>query len=358
MKVAVGLSGGVDSSVAAAVLKEKGYEVIGICMKIWDGAPLAAGGRHACYGPDEMVDIEDARQVAETLGIPFHLFDLTQEYKSTILDYFKKEYLTGRTPNPCIRCNQKIKFKVLLEKAQRGGVEFEYFATGHYAKVEYHETKKRYLLKKAKDLQKDQSYWLAFLSQKQLSKILFPLGDYTKKEVRKIAKDLGLSTYDKHDSQDFFPGDHKELLEIPPKPGTIEDKGGNVLGTHQGIWYYTIGQRKGLRISADKPLYVIEIDEKRNAVIVGQKEELAQRELVAKYLNCIAVADLPQSMKVTLKIRYVQKEFEGVISPVENDGVYVQFKEPQLAITPGQAVVFYDKDVVVGGGIIERYGDC
>lgn len=355
MKVAVGLSGGVDSSVAAALLKNKGCEVTGICMKLWDGAPLNVGRRHACYGPDEVEDIEDARRVAETLNIPFHLFDLSKEYRSTVLEYFKKEYISGKTPNPCIKCNQRIKFGELLEKAKGFGIEYDCFATGHYANIEYNEAKRRYLLRKAKDLQKDQSYWLAFLSQKQLSEVLFPLGDYTKGEVRKMAVDFGLTTYDKHDSQDFFSGDHRELLEVTPTPGPIVDRKGNVLGTHKGIWCYTVGQRKGLGISSDKPLYVAEIDEKRNTIVVGPEEGLARETLFATDFNCIAMDKLIQSMEVTLKVRYSQKEVEGVLSPIEDDKVYVKFKEPQLAITPGQAVVFYDKDIVVGGGIIEKY---
>ncbi|MEE9504986.1 MAG: tRNA 2-thiouridine(34) synthase MnmA [Thermodesulfobacteriota bacterium] len=357
MKVAVGLSGGVDSSVAAALLKDKGYEVTGICMKLWDGAPLNVGRRHACYGPDEVADIEDARRVAEILTIPFHLFDLSQEYKSTILDYFKKEYISGKTPNPCIKCNQRIKFGDLLVKAKGFGIEYDCFATGHYANVEYNEEKRRYLLKKAKDLQKDQSYWLAFLSQKQLSEVIFPLGDYTKGEVRKMAEDFGLNTYDKHDSQDFFSGDHRELLEVAPNPGPIVDRKGNVLGTHKGIWCYTVGQRKGLGIASGTPLYVTAIDEKKNAVVVGSKEELAQEALIASELNYISIDKLVQSMEVKLKVRYSQKEVEGVLSPIEDDKVYVKFKAPQLAITPGQAAVFYDKDIVVGGGIIEKYKD-
>jgi tRNA-specific 2-thiouridylase len=354
MKVAVGLSGGVDSSIAAALLKKKGYEVIGVCMKIWDGTPLVEIRTHACYGPDEIVDIEDARQVSEKLGIPFYTFDLTKEYKSTILDYFKKEYIAGRTPNPCIRCNQKIKFARLLEKVRSSGVEYDYFATGHYANTEYDETKKRYLLKKAKDLQKDQSYWLAFLSQKQLSEAIFPLGEYTKDQVREIAKDLGLDTHDKPDSQDFYSGDHNELLDVPPNPGSIVDKEGNVLGTHKGIWLYTIGQRKGLGIYSDKPLYVTAIDKVKNAIVVGPKEELAQEELFAADLNCIAFESITRPMELKLKTRSTQQEIEGTVTPLESGKVHVRFKEPQLAITPGQAVVFYDNDSVVGGAIIER----
>ena len=357
MKVAVGLSGGVDSSVAAALLKEDGCKVVGVCMKLWDGTPFTVKGHHACYGPDETEDINDAQQIAEKLGIPFHVIDLSREYRCTILDYFREEYMKGRTPNPCIKCNQQIKFKELLEKAQRSGINFDYFATGHYAKVEYSEVRKRYLLKKGKDLKKDQSYWLAFLSQKQLSRVLLPLAEHTKERVRILAMDLGLNIYDKHDSQDFFSGDYKELLNKPDEPGPIMDKKGNVLGTHKGIWLFTIGQRKGLGISARKPLYVIDIHEKENTVVVGFNEDLAHRGLIAKDVNFIATDAIISPIDVTLKVRYAQKEFEGVISPAGNDTVYVGFKEPQLAIAPGQAVVFYDKETVVGGGIIERYED-
>jgi tRNA-specific 2-thiouridylase len=354
MKVAVGMSGGVDSSVAAALLKEQGHDVVGICMKLWDGTPLATGPYHACYGPDEVMDIEDAQQVAAFLEIPFHVIDLTREYQSTILDYFKKEYLAGRTPNPCIKCNQKIKFKQLLAKAQRSGVGFDYFATGHYARVAFDQGKSRYLLKKAHDRKKDQSYWLAFLSQEQLSKVCFPLGDYTKQEVRKKASVFGLNTHDKPDSQDFFSGDYKELINVPAHPGPIVDRKGTVLGTHEGIWLYTIGQRKGLGIAARKPLYVIAIDEEKNAVVVGNREELAHRGLIAQDVNFIGIDSISQPMKVTMKIRYAQEPFEGILYPPVNDSVHVTFQEPQLAVTPGQAVVFYDEDCVVGGGIIEK----
>lgn len=354
MKVAVGMSGGVDSSVAAALLKEEGHEVIGICMKIWDGTPLIAGEYHACYGPDEVADIEDARRIADHLGIPFYVIDLVKEYKATILDYFKGEYLIGRTPNPCIKCNQHIKFKALISKTHSSGVNFDFFATGHYARVEYCKETKRYLIRKAKDLKKDQSYWLAFLSQEQLSTVVFPLGDYTKVEVRDKALAIGLDTHDKPDSQDFFSGDYTQLINVPPRPGPITDKEGTVLGTHKGIWSYTIGQRKGLGISAQKPLYVVDINEKENTVIVGFREDLAHSGLIAQNVNLIAVENITDPMQVTMKIRYAQKAFEGHVSPLESGTARVKFKVPQLAVTPGQAVVFYDGEYVLGGGIIER----
>lgn len=353
VKVAVGMSGGVDSSVAAALLKEQGYDVIGICMKLWEGTPRATGPYHACYGPDEAADIEDARQVAAFLAIPFHLVDLVQEYKTTILDYFKQEYLAGRTPNPCIRCNQKIKFKHLLAKAHLSGVSFDYFATGHYARVEFSQVKGRYCLKQALDRKKDQSYWLAFLSQEQLGKVLFPLGGHTKQEVRKRAGELGLNTHDKPDSQDFFSGDYKELIDAPPRPGPIVDTRGTVLGAHKGIWHYTIGQRKGIGIAARQPFYVVEIDEENNAVVVGTREELAHSGLIARDFNCIGVNAVTRPMKVAVKIRYAQQPFAGMLYPPVEGAVRVTFDEPQLAVTPGQAVVLYDEDGVVGGGIID-----
>ena len=356
-KVAVAMSGGVDSSVAAALLKEKGYEVIGVTMKVWDGETLPANGtRHACYGPGEEEDLEDARKVAQVLGIPLNIFNLRQEYKIEVLDYFCHEYLSGRTPNPCIRCNRRVKFDALLEKARDTGIEFDYFATGHYARVEHDESRSRYLLKKAKDMAKDQSYFLFALSQEQLSNSLFPLGNHTKEEVRKMARDLELGIDDKPESQDFFAGDYSSLLGKVARPGPILNKEGEILGEHRGIPFYTIGQRKGLGISSKEPLYVTAIDQEKNVIVVGPKEEVYGDELVAMELNWIAIQELSRPVDVKAKIRYLHKEAEAMVIPLDEDKVHVKFKEPQMAITPGQAVVFYDDDIVIGGGAIERAG--
>ena len=354
MKVAVGLSGGVDSSVAAAILQERGYEVIALCMKIWGGASAAAACHNACYGPDEAADIEVARSVARHLAIPFHVVDLVSEYKAVVLDYFRGEYISGRTPNPCIRCNQRIKFSYLLAKAREAGINFDSFATGHYARVEYCSEKRRFLLKKGRDVRKDQSYWLAFLGQHQLAAALFPLGDYTKGEVREKARILGLSTHDKPDSQDFFSGDYKDLINLPSRPGPIIDRAGSVLGSHNGIWSYTIGQRKGLGISAPQPLYVIDLDVENNAVVVGHAQELAHGGLIARNLNLISTDALEEPREVEAKIRYAHKACPGILTQVDGETVALRFKQPLAAITPGQAVVFYDRDSVVGGAIIER----
>ena len=323
-------------------------------MKIWGGeAFLKKRMRYGCYGPGEEEDTEDARKVAQILGIPFYVFDLRQEYKAEVLDYFCHEYLSGRTPNPCLRCNHKIKFDALLRKIQDSGIEFDYFATGHYAQVEYNKSKHRYLLKKARDLTKDQSYFISSLSQNQLGCSLFPIGNYTKEEVRKMASDFRLGVDNKPESQDFTPWDYSFLIETAP-PGQILDKQGNILGEHRGIPFYTIGQRKGLGISAKEPLYVTDIDREKNAILVGSKEEVYRDELIASGLNWIAVEELKQPITVKAKIRYRHKEAEAAITPLNGDKVYVKFKEPQMAITPGQAVVFYDGDIVVGGGTIEQ----
>ncbi len=355
MKVVVAMSGGVDSSVAAALLRENGYQVIGVTMKIWVGEFLSGEGtRHGCYGPGEEEDIEDAHKVAQTLGIPFYTFDLKQEYKAEVLDYFCGEYLLGRTPNPCVRCNRRVKFDALVEKARNSGLEFDYFATGHYARVEYDGSKHRYLLKRAKDMRKDQSYFLYSLSQEQLGCSLFPLGDYTKEEVRRRAQALGLGVGNKAESQDFIAGGYFSLVGAVAKPGPILNNQGNILGEHRGIPFYTIGQRKGLGISAREPLYVTSIDHRRNAIVVGTKEEVYGDELVASELNWIAIEKLVCPIEVKAKIRYLHEEAEATITPLDGDEVYVKFKEPQMAITPGQAVVFYSGDVVIGGGTIER----
>jgi tRNA-specific 2-thiouridylase len=354
VKVVVAMSGGVDSSVAAALLKERGYQVSGITMKIWDGEAFSGdGARHGCYGPGQEENIEDARKVAQTLGIPFYIFDLRQEYKAEVLDYFYREYLSGKTPNPCLRCNRKVKFDALLRKAQDIGIEFDYFATGHYARVEYSRERQRYLLKKARDTSKDQSYFISSLSQEQLGRSLFPIGDYTKDKVRNLAHDFGLGVDNKPESQDFIAGGYRSLVEAA-QPGPILNKQGDTLGEHRGIPFYTIGQRKGLGIASREPLYVTDIDPETNAITVGSKEEVYQDELIASGLNWIAIEKLEQPIKVRARIRYAHQETEATVIPVNKDRIYVKFKEPQMAITPGQAVVFYQGDIVVGGGTIEK----
>ena len=354
-KVIVGMSGGVDSSVAAALLKEEGYEVIGVTMKIWDGGTIPKeGAHHACYGPGEEEDIKDAQKVAQILGIPFYIFDLKQEYKTFVLDYFSHEYLSGRTPNPCIRCNQRVKFGAMVKKIYDSGIEFDYFATGHYTRVEYDKVQHRYLLKKAKDLKKDQSYFLYSLSQEQLGHILFPIGDYTKEEVKKIAQNLELGINNKPESQDFITGDYSFLFNKVPRSGPILNKQGKVLGRHKGIPFYTIGQRKGLGISNGERLYVTAIDAERNAIVVGKKEDLLGDKLIASNLNWIGIKKFEKSFKVKAKIRYRHEEAEVEVIPLDKEKIYVKFREPQMAITPGQAIVFYDGDIVVGGGVIEK----
>ncbi len=354
VKVIVGMSGGVDSSVAAALLKERGYEVSGVTMKIWDGHDQPGiGRRHGCYGPGEEEDIEDARKVARLIGIDHHVLDLRQEYKTEVLDYFCREYLSGRTPNPCLKCNRRVKFDALQKKTRQSGIDFDYFATGHYARVEYNKDRDRYLLKKGRDLSKDQSYFLASLSQAQLGHLLFPIGEYTKEEVRKIAGNLGLVVKDKPESQDFIEGGYASLLG-KAAPGPIMDSAGNMLGEHRGIPFYTIGQRKKLGISAKEPLYVTDIDPKGNAVIVGTKEEVYKDELIASGLNWIAIKELKQPAKAKARIRYLHNEAEATLTLMGEDKVYVKFNEPQMAITPGQAVVFYDGEIVLGAGTIDR----
>lgn len=349
----VGLSGGVDSSVSAFLLKKAGYDVIGVSMKIWDGSARGLGKRHSCYGPEELEDIQDARRVCEILEIPFFEIDLIEEYKRIVLEYFKSEYLRGRTPNPCVRCNQMIKFKALLEKVESIGIDFDYFATGHYARVEYIPERNRFILKKGIDERRDQSYFLFGLSQRQLSRILFPLGNYKKEQVRKIAKEAGLDVHDKEESQDFYGGDYRELLNVIPSSGPILDRYGRVLGKHKGIWNYTIGQRKGLGIQSEKPLYVIDIDPDRNAVIVGEEKDLYREEFFASDINWIAIDKLESPIEAKVKIRYKSDETDCTIIPITEDRVLVRFREPQRAVTPGQASVFYDGDIVIGGGIIE-----
>lgn len=351
MKVLVGMSGGVDSSVAALLLKQAGHEVIGATMAIWgdrgvkeqlkDKLPSKHG---ACFGPDEKEDIEEARKICKQIGIPFHVFDCAEQYEKIVLDNFKKEYLSGHTPNPCIWCNSLIKFDVLPRVAKLNGIEFDKFATGHYVRLEDG------ILKRGLDKKKDQSYFLYRLKPEQIEKILLPLGGYTKEEIRQIAKDNGLDVAEKPDSQDFYSGDYNELLGVEEKIGNIVDSTGKVLGTHKGIWNYTIGQRKGVGVSSTEPLYVIELRKDTNEVVIGAKDKTMKDSLIATDLNLIQ-GFLPE--RCTAKIRSTQRPTDVVITK-DGNNVQVKFDDMQKSIAIGQSIVFYDDDILLGGGIISQ----
>lgn len=360
MRILVGMSGGVDSSVTALLLKEQGHEVIGATMKIWSDekhkrlAPSVNTNscKDACYGPNEKEDIEEARKIAEKIGIPFYVFDCSKEYEQIVLDNFKEEYLSGRTPNPCVRCNSLIKFDVLPFLAKKSGLEFEKFATGHYARVEFDETNNRYILKQGINPKKDQSYFLYKLRQEQLANILMPLGSYEKAEIRELAKNNDLKVFDKPDSQDFYSGDYNELLEVEPKVGNIVDRTGKVLGTHEGIWNYTIGQRKGLGIAHTSPLYVVDLKKEQNEVVVAEADDTFKNSLLAVELNWVSITGLDKEINASAKVRSAQTPVDVTIKPV-GDTVKVNFIDPQKSLTKGQSVVFYDGDILLGGGIID-----
>lgn len=355
MKVLVGLSGGVDSTVAALILKEQGYDVIGATMSIWgkDGMAIQAGHKDACYGPDEIENIDAAKKISEDLGIPFHVVNCVDTYERVVLDNFKDQYLQGKTPNPCIWCNAYIKFGALPKCAEAMGIEFDKFATGHYARVEQDENG-RFLLKRGVAPHKDQSYFLYRLKQEQLSKIYLPLGTYTKDEIREIARKHGLEVADKPDSQDFYGGDYNELLGVQEKIGNIVNLEGKVLGQHKGIWNYTVGQRKGLGVSATEPLYVLELRKDTNEVVVGFADKTFKKNLVATDLNWIAIDNITEPIKATAKIRSTQQIPAPVTIYPEGETVRVEFDDMQKSIAIGQSVVFYKDDVVLGGGIIDK----
>lgn len=354
--VLVGLSGGVDSSVAAYILKEQGYRVVGVTMAIWDGKkmPVKTGGKHACYGPDEEEEIREAREIASLLDIPFEVFDCSEEYKRAVLDYFRSEYYAGRTPNPCVQCNQHIKFGLLPAMAEKKGFAYDYFATGHYARVEADPETGRYRLLKGVDEKKDQTYFIYRLTQAQLSKALLPVGGYTKTRIKEIAREAGLPVYDKEESQDFYSGNYKDLLEHEELPGDIVHVDGTLLGKHKGIWNYTVGQRKGMGIAWSEPLYVVRIDKENNLVVVGGRADTFNTSFLVNDLNWISIGGLDGARDVSIRIRSAQREKDAVIEPFGEGVVKATFFHPNDSITPGQSAVFYHGDMVLGGGIIQK----
>ena len=340
MKIAVAMSGGVDSSVTAALLQKEGHEVFGLTMLVTPSDEVATA----------------AREAADTLGIPHHTVDFRDIFAEKVITGFCQQYGQGRTPNPCVNCNRQIKFGILVDKARELGAAA--IATGHYARIE--KRPDRFVLRKGVDLTRDQSYFLCKLTQTQLASAIFPLGNLTKASVRKIASDMGLASVKRKESREIcfvsdndYPRFLREHLSMIPA-GRIVDKQGKVLGRHDGIINYTVGQRRGLGISSPEPLYVVGIDAQTNTVVVGEKQDVYADELIVADVNWISIGNITAPLTLKVRIRYLHAEAEAVVTPVDNDKINIKFARPQMAVTPGQSAVFYDGDIVVGGGTIER----
>ena len=352
-KVMVGMSGGVDSSVAAKLLIDSGYDVTGVTLKLFDGGDISEDFRTCC----SLSDGEDARSVCYRLGIDHFVFNFKEAFRKKVINQFTESYLNGKTPNPCIECNRHIKFDKMLRRAEELG--FDYIATGHYAERVYDYKTNRYILKRPKDRSKDQTYVLYGLTQYQLSKTLFPLGEYEKSDIRRIAEAAGLINSRKPDSQDicFVPdGDYASFIKkntgAEIKEGNFISADGDVIGRHKGIINYTIGQRRGIGISIGKPAYVTDKNALENTVTIGDESNLYKSEITAYDVNLISLDSISDEMRVTAKVRYSRNEQAAVVIPSGNGEVLVKFDEPQRAPASGQAVVFYDGDVVIGGGTI------
>lgn len=358
-RILVAMSGGVDSSVAAYLLKKEGHDVAGATIQTWAPQDCDKLNTRACCSVE---GVDDARSVAEKLGIPYYVFNMEKEFKAAVVDYFTGEYVAGRTPNPCIACNEKIKFKLFRTRALAMGIEN--IATGHYARVVQDETTGHYHVTEGMDSSKDQSYVLYGLTQEELSHLHLPLGEYRKQEIRAIAKEQGLRVFDKPDSQEicFIPSNDyatflKNQLTLEDKPGEVKTKDGKVLGKHSGYFHFTLGQRKGLGIAHRHPLYVTRINKETNEVFVGPKEEVRSRKFRVNQVNWLQHLNGTVNWRFKVKIRSAHKRAEADVRLLENGEVEVCFENPQESITPGQSAVFYEGDRVMGGGKISSLLD-
>lgn len=352
-KALIAMSGGVDSSVAAYLMKEAGYDCIGATMKLFQNEDICMRDHSCC----SLEDVEDARSVAYSLDMPYYVFNFSSRFREKVIDKFVSSYENGLTPNPCIDCNRYLKFEKLFSRACE--LECDYVVTGHYARIEFDEKSGRYLLKKAIDKSKDQSYVLYSMTQNQLSRTLFPLGSMTKAETRAIALSHGFINAEKHDSQDICfvqNGSYADFIESyrgkKYPEGNFIDLNGNILGTHKGIIRYTIGQHKGLGISSEEPLYVARVDSAANTVTLAKNSELFSKSLTANNINLISVDKIDSPMRLKAKIRYRSTEQSAAVIQTDKDEIKVEFDEPQRAVTKGQSVVLYDGETVVGGGTI------
>lgn len=353
-KAMIAMSGGVDSSVAALLMKEQGYECMGVTMKLFHNEDIGIPREHTCCS---LEDVADARSVAFSLGISYYVFNFSERFKEEVIDRFIAAYENGMTPNPCIDCNRYLKFGRLFLRAKE--LDYDYVVTGHYARVEFDSSSGRYLLKKAPDLHKDQSYVLYAMTQEQLAHALFPLGGLQKPEVRAIAEAHGFINAKKHDSQDICfvqNGSYADFIESQGKrypAGDFLDSAGKVLGHHKGIIRYTVGQRKKLGLSLPELMYVWSVNPVDNTVILGTEQELYSKSLTARDINLIAVSEFKEPVRLKAKVRYHQPEEWGTVEQTDEDTLRIEFDELQRAITRGQAVVLYDGDIVVGGGTIQ-----